>query len=147
MTRYIMPIRSTVNAFMQRTIAAQQHDDVHRWVFVRDLAPDTEGIVRKWLVTGLNPCYCDLQVMYIPHLAGLTQARTHIVLNNTPPLNTLASADEAVEVDARGLNTLDAVKATIKATGLNPHMSVCGWPFCLDGLDDANTEGDAAWHS
>lgn len=44
------------------------------------------------------------------------------------------------EVDARGLNALDAVKATIKGTGLNPHLSVCGWPFCLD---DVAAEGGA----
>lgn len=62
------------------------------------------------------------------------------------PLSTssMARNDEAVEVDARGLNALGTVKALIKATGLNPHLSVCGWPFCLDELDDAHTEGDVA---
>lgn len=60
-------------------------------------------------------------------------ARTHIVLNNTPPLPSMARNDEAVEVNARG-----TVKALIKATGLNPHLSVCGWPFCLGDLDDVN---------
>ena len=45
-----------------------------------------------------------------------------------------AVGDEIVPVGLQGLNSLDAVKALIKATGLNPHMSVCGWPFCLDGL-------------
>lgn len=44
--------------------------------------------------------------------------------------------DEAVEVDVRGLNAGDAAKAAIEATGLSPHMSVYGWPFCLDDLDD-----------
>lgn len=29
-------------------------------------------------------------------------------------------------------------EAVIKATGLNPHMSVCGWPFNLDDLDDVD---------
>jgi hypothetical protein len=47
----------------------------------------------------------------------------------------MARNDEAVEVNARGLNFRDAVKALIKATGLNPHLSVCGWPFCLDDVD------------
>ncbi|MDN8820337.1 hypothetical protein Q0N24_14000, partial [Staphylococcus aureus] len=59
--------------------------------------------------------------------------------NDTPPLPSMSRNDEAVEVDARGLNARDAVKALIKATGLNPHLSVCGWPFCLDdlgGVDD-----------
>lgn len=46
------------------------------------------------------------------------------------------------EVDARGLNALGTVKALIKATGLNPHLSVYGWPFCLDDVDAA--EGGAA---
>lgn len=41
----------------------------------------------------------------------------------TPPLQSMARNDEA--------------------TGLNPHLSVCGWPFCLDDLDDANTGGGA----
>lgn len=75
---------------------------------------DVETLVRKWLVQRLDGFYCDLQVMY------------------TPPLHTMARTDEAVEVDARDLNALDTVKAIIKATGLNPHMSVCGWP-CAGG--------------
>lgn len=33
---------------------------------------------------------------------------------------------------------VDAAKAVIKATGLNPHTNMCGWPFCLDDLDDVN---------
>lgn len=53
----------------------------------------------------------------------------HIVLNNTPPLPSIARKDEAL----------------IKATGLNPHMSVCGWPFCLDDVDGVDDmEGGAA---
>lgn len=36
------------------------------------------------------------------------------------------------------------VKALIKATGLNPHLSVCGWPFCLDDVDGVDDmEGGA----
>ena len=117
----------------------------HRWVFVRNLTPEVECDVRKWLLQRLNGLYCDLQVMYTPHLRlhSAVQARTHIVLNNTPPLLSLARGDEAVEVNARGLNARDAAKAVIKATGLNPHLVVCGWPFCLGDLDDAHTGGDA----
>ena len=81
-----------------------------------------EPAVRKWLVTRLNGFYCDLQLMYTP-------------------LSSMARNDEAVEVDARSLNARDAVKALIKATGLNPHLPVCGWPFCLD---DVTAEGGAA---
>lgn len=86
-----------------------------------------EKDVHRWLCQRLNGFYCDLQVMYIPHPASPTLAGTRIVLNN-----------------ARGLNLRDAVKAIVEATGLNPHLSVCGWPFCLGDMDDAdNTEGVA----
>lgn len=119
--------------------------DVHRWVFAYNMAPDVENLVRKWLVQRLDGFYCDLQIMYMPHVIGPALARTHIVLNNTPPHPSIARTDEAVEVDARGLNALDTVKALIKATGLNPHMSVCGWPFCLDDVDGVDdVEGGAA---
>lgn len=104
MTRYTMPGRSQGKAFMQRAIARLERDDVHRWVFAHNLAPEVEYAVRS---TSL--------------------ARTHIVLNNTPPLHAMARNDEAVDV--------------------NPHLSVCGWPFCLgdlDGVDDAHTGGGAA---
>lgn len=48
------------------------------------------------------------------------------------------------ENDARGLNPRGDVKALIKATGLSPHLSVCGWSFCLDDMDDVNdAEGGA----
>ena len=117
---------------MQRLMAEK---DVHRWVFAYDMDPDVETLVRKWLTTRLDGFYCDLQVMYTPHVTGPTQVRTHVVLNNTPPLHTMARTDEAVEVDAHGLTPRDAVKALIKATGLNPHMSVFGWPFCLCELE------------
>lgn len=145
MTRYVIPIRSQVNAFMQRTMARLDKKDVHRWVFVHSLTPEVECAVSKWLLQRLNVFYCELQVMYTPQVRSTSPARTHIVLNNTPSLS-LSRNDEAVEVDASGLIARDAVRALIKATGLNPHMAVCGWPFCLSDLDDLDdTEGgDAA---
>lgn len=76
-----------------------------------------QAAVRKWLLQRLSSFYCDLQ------------------LNNTPPLSSMAAGDEAVEVNALG-----TVKAVIKATGLNPHLSVCGWPFCLYDLHDTGKE-------
>lgn len=91
--------------------------DTHRWVFIHNLTPEVECDVRKWLLQRLNGLYCDLQ------------------LNDTPPLPSMAQGDE---VDARGLSARDAAKALIKATGLNPHLSVCGRPFCLD---DVTAEG------
>lgn len=139
--RYTMPARSQGKLYMQRRVAEK---DVHRWVFACNMAPDVEALVRKWLTARLDGFYCDLQVMYIPHVIGPVLARTHIVLNNTPPLHAMARTDEAVEVDARGLNALETVKALVKATGLNPRMSVCGWPFCLDGVDGVDDmEGGA----
>ena len=145
MTRYTMPGRSQGKLYMQREMHRLAENDVHRWVFARSMDPDVEIIVRKWLVQRLDGFYCDLQVMYMPHVVGPALARTHIVLNNTPPLPSMARTDEARMVDARGLTPRDAVKAIIEATGLSPHMSVCGWPFCLDdlgGVDDA--EGGVA---
>lgn len=144
MTRYTMPARSQGKLYMQRAMALLAEKDVHRWVFANNIAPDVEPLVRKWLVQRLDNFYCDLQVMYMPHVIGPTLARTHIVLNNTPPLHAMARTDEARMVDAHGLTPVDAVKALIKATGLNPHMSVCGWPFCLDDVNDVNdAEGGA----
>lgn len=140
MTRYTMPARSQGALYIQHATGRLAEKDVHRWVFVHSLTPEVESAVRKWLSQRLNCFYCELQVMYTPHVRSTSLARTHIVLNNTPPLHTTARNDEAVEVDARGLNARDAVKATIKATGLNPHLSVCGWPFCLD---DVTAEGGA----
>lgn len=96
------------------------------------MAPDAETLVRKWLTTRLDGFYCDLQVMYMPYSTGPTIARTHIVLNNTPALHAMA------ENDARCLTPRDAVKALMKATGLNPHTDMCGRPFCLDDLDGAD---------
>lgn len=142
MTRYMMPARSQGKLYAQRA-AAYLERDTHRWVFVRNLTPEVECDVRKWLLQRLNGLYCDLQLMYTPHVHSIVPARTHIVLNNTPlSTSSMACDDEAVEVDARGLNALGTVKALMKATGLNPHLSVYGWPFCLDDVDAA--EGGAA---
>ena len=145
MTRYMMPARSHGKLYAQRAAAAAAaylERDTHRWVFVRNLIPEVECDVRKWLLQRLSGLYCDLQLMYTPHVHSIVPARTHIVLNNTPPLPSMSRNDEAVEVNARGLNALGTVKALIKATGLNPHLSVYGWPFCLDDVDAA--EGGAA---
>jgi hypothetical protein len=145
MMHYAMPARSQGELYAQRATARLAEKDVHRWVFAHSLAPKVECAVRKWLLQRLNVVYCELQLMYTPHVRSTSLARTHIVLNNTPFFtSSMARNDEAVEVNARGLNARDAVKALIKATGLNPHMSVCGWPFCLSDLDDANAEGGAA---
>jgi hypothetical protein len=143
MTRYTMSARAQGELYTQRETARMERDDVHRWVFVDGLAPEVEYAVRKWLYQRLGGFYCDLQVMYTPHVCSTNVARTHIVLHKAPPLQSMARNDEAVEVNARGLNSLDAVKALIKATGLSPHMSVCGWPFCLDDLGDSHTGGGA----
>ena len=134
MTRYEMPARSQGKLYAQRRPQAKRY--THRWVFVHSLTPEVEYAVRKWLLTRLNCFYCDLQAMYTPRLHPANRARTHIVLDNTPPLQSMARNDEAVEVDARNLNARDAVKTLTKATGLDPHLSVFGWPFCLDELDD-----------
>lgn len=141
--RYTMPARSQGKLHMQGAMAELVEKDVHRWVFAYNMDPDVETLVRKWLYQRLDGFYCDLQVMYMPHFIGPKLARTHIVLNNAPPLHAIARTDEAVEVDAHG-GPRDAVKAIIKATGLSPHLSVCGWPFCLDDLDDMDDmEGGA----
>lgn len=144
MTRYMMFARSQGKLYTQREMARMECDDVHRWVFAHSMDPEVECDVRKWLLQRLNGLYCDLQLMYTP-LVRHSPARTHIVLNNTPLFaSSMARNDEAVEVDASGLNARDAAKALIKATGLNPHLMVCGWPFCLDDADGAHTGGGAA---
>ena len=114
MTRYAMSARSQGELYTQRETAR------------------LECAVRKWLFKRLDGFYCDLQVMYTP-LVRRSLAGTHIVLDNTPPLPSPLQPDEAVSVDGSGLNARDAA---VKATGLSPHMSVCGRPFCLDELDD-----------
>lgn len=145
--RYTMSAGFQGKLYTQRKQARLVGKDIHRWVFAHSMGPDVETLVRKWLVQRLDGFYCDLQVMYMPRRIGPTRARTHIVLNNTPPFHAMARTDEAVEVDACGLSPRGAVKAIVKATGLNPHMSVCGWPFCLDdlgGVSDAGGRG-VAW--
>lgn len=143
--RYMMPARSQGKLYTQRQLTRLVEEGAHRWVFVDNMEPDVETLVRKWLAIRLDNFYCDLQVMYVPHPTSPILARTHIVLNNTPPLHAVARTDEAVGVNARDLNTRDAVKAIIEATGLTPHMFVCGWPFCLDDLDGVDDmEGGAA---
>lgn len=101
--RYTMPARSQGKLYAQRQLARLVGKDVHRWVFAYDMDPDVEALVRKWLTVRLDGFYCDLQVMYLPHVAGPVLARTHIVLNNAPPLRTVPRTDEAEVVDARGL--------------------------------------------
>lgn len=122
-----MPARSQGNTFMQHTMARLDEKDTHRWVFAHGLTPEVEDAVRKWLVQRLNGFYCDLQVMYTPHVRSTRLARTHLVLNNTPiSTSSMARNDEAVEVNAHGLNARDTVKALVKATGISctpaPHM-------------------------
>lgn len=143
MTRYTMPARSCGRGYMQRQLIERERNDVHRWVFAHGMTPETESLVRKWLTQRLDGFYCDLHVMYTPHirLHRALQARTHVVLQNTPSLTTIAQDDEAVSVDAHGMKPTEIAKAVIKATGLNPHMSVCGWPVCLDDVD--GNEGGA----
>ena len=51
---------------------------------------------------------------------------------------TMAEKDVHRWVFAHDMNPRDAAKAIVKATGLNPHLSVCGWPFCLDDVDDVD---------
>ena len=93
-TRYTMSARSQGKLYAQRQQASLAEKDVHRWVFVYNMEPDVGTLVRKWLTTRLDNFYCDLRVMYMPHVIGPTLARTHIVLNNTPPLHTMAENDE-----------------------------------------------------
>lgn len=119
--RCTMPARSQGKPHMRRRVAELVEKDVHRRVFVYGMDSDVEALVRKRLVQRLDDSYCDLQVMYIPRFTGPTQVRTHVVLN-----------------DARDSNPRDAVKAIVEATGLSPHLSVRGWPFCLNDVDDVN---------
>ena len=112
---------------MQRVLSRREREDVRRWVFANRLDSDVETLVRKWLVQWLDGFYCGLQVMYMPHFIGPTLARTHVVLNN-----------------ARYLNALDTVKAIVEATGLSPYLSVFGWPFCLNDVDNMGGGCDVA---
>ena len=122
MTRYIMRARSQGALYIQRTMAHCAEKDIHRWAFAHSMDPGVEFTVRKWLCQRLNGFYCDLQAAYVPRCSSATGAES----------------DEITPVGLQGLSSLDVVKALIKATGLNPHLSVCGWPFCLDDLDGVN---------
>ena len=144
MTRYTMPARSQGALYIQHATARLDEKDVHRWVFAHSMDPAVEFTVRKWLSQRLNGFYCDVQAAYMPRCSPATGARTHIVLQYPPTPTARAESDEIVPVGLQGLNFRAAVKEIIKATGLNPHMSVCGWPFCLDEVDDVTAEGGAA---
>lgn len=139
MTRYTIRARSQGVLFMQHATARLAEKDVHRRVFAHSMDPEVGFTVRKRLSQRLNGFHCDLQAAYMPRRSPATGARTHIVLQCPPPPTARAESDGITPVGLQGLNSLDAVKALIKATGLNPHLSVCGWPFRLDdlgGVDD-----------
>ena len=139
MTRYTIRARSQGALYIQHAMARFAEKDVHRWVFAHSMDPDVEFTVRKWLSQRLNGFYCDLQAAYMPRCSPATDARTHIVLQYPPSPTARAESDEIVPVGLQGLNFRDAVKALMEATGSNPHLSVCGWPFRLDdsgGVDD-----------
>ena len=138
-----MPARSQGNLYVQRATARLAEKDVHRWVFAHSMDPGVESTVRKWLSQRLDGFYCDVQAAYMPRCYLATDAMTHIVLQYPPTPTARAESDEIIPVGLQGLNARDAVKEIIKATGLNPHLSVCGWPFCLGDLDDAHTGGGA----
>lgn len=140
MTRYTMSARSQGKLYTQREMARMERDDVHRWVFAHSMDPGVEFTVRKWLYQHLDSFYCDLQAAYVPAASTATGARTHIVLQYPPPPTSRAESDEIIPVGLQGLNSRDAAKEIVKATGLNSHLSVCGWPFCLDDMDDADAE-------
>ena len=109
MTRCAMSARSQGKLYTHRMTARLERDACGR-AFVDGLAPEVEGAVRERPLRRLNGFHCDLQAMYAP-----------------------LSPDEAVSVDGDGLNARDAA---VKATGPNPHMSVCGRPFRLGDPDD-----------
>lgn len=135
-TRYTMPAKSQGKLHTQRVMAELVEKDVHRWVFAHGMAPEVEFTVRNWLCQRLDGFYCDLQPVYTPHCSYATGARTHIVLQYPPPQTARARRDEFVSVGLQGSNPRDAVKAIVEVTGLCPHLFVCGWPFCLDDMDD-----------
>ena len=140
--RCTMPAGSQGILYTQRVMSSLERDGVHRWVFVFGMTPDVEFTVRKWLVQRLDGFNCDMQPMYTPHYQSATGARTHVVLQYPPPPTARPGRDGFIPVGLQGLNARGAVKAIVEATGPNPHMSVCGWPFCLSDFDDA--EGGAA---
>lgn len=135
MTHYTMRAGSQGVLYIQRATGRLAEKDAHRWVFAHSMDPEVEFTVRKWLCQRLDGFHCDLQAAYMPRCSLATDARTHIVLQRPPTPTARAESDEIVSVGLQGLSSRDAVKALIKATGLNPHMSVCGWPFCLDDME------------
>lgn len=136
MTRYTMRARSQGVLYTQHATANLAEEDVHRWVFVFGMDPGVEFTVRKWLVQRLDGFHCDLQPMYTPHYSSATGAGTHVVLQYPPPPTARPGRDEFIPVGLQGLNARGAVEAIVKATGLSPHLSVRGWPFCLNDVDD-----------
>ena len=85
----------------------------------RRVAELVEKDVHRWVfVYGMDS---DVEALVRKWLV-----QTHVVLNN-----------------ARDLNPRDAVKAIVKATGLSPHLSVRGWPFCLNDVNDVGDVNDA----
>ena len=115
--RYTTPAGSQGGPRMPGGAAELVEEDVRRRVFVYGVDSDAEALVRKRLVQRLDGFHCDLRVMRIPGFAGPAR----VVLD-----------------DARDSNPRDAVKAIVEAAGLSPRLSVCGRPFCLDGVDGVN---------
>lgn len=139
-----MPARSQGKLYVQHATGRLAEKDVHRWVFAHSMDTDVEFTVRKWLSQRLDGFYCDVQAAYMPRCFLATNSMTHIVLQYPPAPTARAESDEIIPVGLQGSGARAAVKGIIKATGLNPHLSVCGWPFCLDELDDVTAEGGAA---
>ena len=140
--RYTTPAGSQGELHMQGGVAELVEEDVRGRVFVCSVDSDVEGLVRERLVQRLDDFCCDLRVMRIPRFTGPARVGTHVVLNDAPPLHAIARTDEVVEVDARDSNPRDAVKAIVEATGLSPHPSVRGRPFCLNDVDDVDDVND-----
>ena len=91
--------------------------------FMQRTAAFLERDTHRWVfVSGLTPeVECDVRKWLLLRPAGY--------VHTTPALPSLARNDEALT----------------KATGLNLHMSVYGWPFCLGDLDGVNeAEGGEA---
>lgn len=141
MTRCTMAARSQGRAFTHRALAKMEHEGMHRRVFAYSMAPEVESTVRKWLSQRLDGFHCDLQAMYTPHCVSSTGTR--IAMQFPPPPMSVGVHDEIVSVNAYGLSSTETAVEVIEATGLNPHLSVCRRPFCLDELDWNGNEGGA----